>query len=246
MENIIKEFKKIKELGFVKSNRPNNRDGGIGNTFEDYLGVAENNFKLPDFESFEIKSKRELNTSYTSLFCKSPNYPKKANTILKERFGEFRNTDFTEHKILYASIFTHRKSLIYEKFNMQLVVDKLEQKLKLIVEDIKTGESYNDVYWDFNKLERASSKIKSLFIVYAEEKLIDKTRYYHYNKAEIFLDFSFDKFLNALESGIIMFDIRIGVYNSGKYFGKAHDHGSGFRIKAKDILQLYSEKITVE
>ena len=50
---IISEFQRIKNLGFVKSNRPNNRDGGIGNTFEDYLGVQENNLREADFEGFE-------------------------------------------------------------------------------------------------------------------------------------------------------------------------------------------------
>ena len=50
MENLEKiklEFERIKNLGFIKSTRQNNRDGGIGNTFEDYLGVEENNLKDP-------------------------------------------------------------------------------------------------------------------------------------------------------------------------------------------------------
>jgi len=32
-----------------------------------------------------------------------------------------------------------------------------------------------------------------------------------------------------------MYDIRLGVYQSGKNIGKPHDHGSGLRIK-KDSL----------
>ena len=54
---IIDKFNEIKKLGFVKNNRPGN-DGGVGNTFEDYLEVDENNQTEADFENFEVKSKK--------------------------------------------------------------------------------------------------------------------------------------------------------------------------------------------
>lgn len=63
-----KVFNRIKKLGFVKCTRPNNTDGGIGNTFEDLLGVAKNNKKEADFKVFEVKSKRLFNSSFVSLF----------------------------------------------------------------------------------------------------------------------------------------------------------------------------------
>ena len=44
-DKIKAEFYRIKKMGFVQNTRPNNRDGGIGNTFEDLLGVKENNKK---------------------------------------------------------------------------------------------------------------------------------------------------------------------------------------------------------
>jgi hypothetical protein len=66
------EFARINKLGFVKCTRPNNSDGGIGNTFEDYLDVKENNLKEPDFNGFEIKSQRDFTSSYVSLFTKRP------------------------------------------------------------------------------------------------------------------------------------------------------------------------------
>lgn len=37
-----------------------------------------------------------------------------------------------------------------------------------------------------------------------------------------------------------MYDIRIGAYGSGKKLGKPHDHGSGFRIKENNLVNLYS------
>ena len=86
MESLNKvkfEFERIKNLGFVKSNRINNKDGGIGNTFEDYLGVSENNLRDPDFEGFEVKTQRQITSSYITLFSKSPSFPKGTSLIKK-------------------------------------------------------------------------------------------------------------------------------------------------------------------
>ena len=49
-----------------------------------------------------------------------------------------------------------------------------------------------------------------------------------------------------LDNGFIMYDIRIGSYGSGKNYGKAHDHGSGFRIKEEHIKDLYLSHRTIE
>ena len=61
----------------------------------------------------------------------------------------------------------------------------------------------------------------------------------------IYYNFDFQKFLTEIENGNIQFDIRIGVYNSGRNYGKTHDHGSGFRVKRENFQNLYSsfEKI---
>ncbi len=185
IEKLKSEFYRIKNLNYVKNTRPKNKDGGIGNTFEDLLGVEENNKKEADFEGVEIKSQRYLNKSYISLFTKSPDYPNRANTYLREKYGEVRD---------------------------------------LI----------------------ASSKLQNLFLVFAEIKKEDNVDYCHFSKASIFYDFSFSKFLEQIEKGNIQFDIRIGVHNSGKNYGKTHDHGSGFRIKKEFFNTLYSSYEEIE
>ena len=110
---IKNEFQRIKSLGFVKSNRSSKNDGAIGNTFEDYLGVRENNLKDPDFAGFEVKSKRELTSSYLSLFTKSPSSPKGANAYLKNTFGK-NDEDFIKLKKLNSSVFGHRWNSLYD------------------------------------------------------------------------------------------------------------------------------------
>ena len=49
-----------------------------------------------------------------------------------------------------------------------------------------------------------------------------------------------------MDQGKIMYDIRMGSYQSGRKIGKLHDHGSGFRIKPEDLPKLYAEHEKVE
>lgn len=250
MSNVDKlraEFNRIRNMGFLPNNRPNNKDGGIGNTFEDYLGVIENNLKDPDFEGFEVKSKRMMNSSYLSLFSKSPSAPKKANSILKDKFGEQRDEEFSDLKKLYASIFGHRYSVVYEKYNMKLEVERDNEILRLIIKDLNMNLLYDEAYWSFKDLQKASSKISKLWVVYAEEKKENGNLHFHYKESEIFLDFNFNNLLNAIEEGNIMFDLRMGVHHTpGKKYGKPHDHGSGFRIKKENIVNLFNEYVYLD
>ena len=240
-EKVSNEFKRIKALGFIPSNRPNNKDGGIGNTFEDHLGVLENNLKDPDFEGFEVKTQRFLTSSYITLFSKSPSFPKGANAILKDKYGEVRDPDFPDLKKLYASIFGHRHSKVYDKFEMKLNVDENNQKIFL--EIISNNDIDNEVYWTFDDLKKGINKLQKLFIVFADSKKIDDNLSFHYKEGHVFLNIDFNQFILMLKKGLIMFDIRMGVHKSGKNYGKPHDHGSGFRIKRENLKDLYQERI---
>ena len=123
-ELIIREFNRIKNLGYVKSRRSNNT--GIGKTFEDYLGVTENNDKLPDFAGFEVKSQRALTSSYLTLFTKSPTGPVGANTYLRDTYGEFYE-EYPTLKRLHTSIFSERFNT-YKYLHLKLkIVDKIKQ-----------------------------------------------------------------------------------------------------------------------
>lgn len=244
LNKIKKDFLKIKSLGFVISTRRNNRDGGIGNTYEDLLGVKENNLKKADYLGFEIKSQRTLNSSYISLFSKSPSHPSKANSYLREKYGEIRDENFPNSKKLYASIFGNKYSVIYDKYKMKLNLSYKDKKLILLIKDLN-NKLLDKVYWTFDDLEKASKKMKSLMLVLADEKIEDNKTLYHFNQAQLFQGFSFDAFLREIKTGGIMFDIRIGVHNSGKNLGKTHDHGSGFRVKRSNFKNLYSTFIEI-
>ena len=80
-EKIIQAFFQVKSMGWVRSHRSNNT--GIGKTFEDCIGVIENNLNEPDLFGFEIKAHRGASASYVTLFTKSPSFSSGANAYLK-------------------------------------------------------------------------------------------------------------------------------------------------------------------
>lgn len=230
----------------MQSKRNNNT--GIGKTFEDYIGVVENNIDEPDLAGFEIKSHRELSQSYVTLFTKSPSFPKGANGYLKDKFGTLyeENPDL---KRLHTSMFADKANTYAGKYAFQLINDKDEKKILIGVYSLKTKKlidySCGYTYADIEKV--LSRKLKNLFYVSAETKTDKKgIEYFNFNKADIYESPSFRKFMNLLDKGLIMYDIRIGSYQSGSNYGKPHDHGSGFRILEKNFKLLYSEHESVE
>jgi hypothetical protein len=243
---IIKEFRRIKKLGFVKSRRRSNT--GIGKTFEDYIGVEENNIDKPDFAGYEIKAHRDISSSYVTLFTKAPSFPKGANAYLKDTYGTpYENNP--KLKRIHTSLFATQANSYGNKYAFKLINDRQEKKLyigvyslkskKLI--DISCGYTYEDLKKVLNR------KLKSLFYVVANTKTDSKGKEsFHFTKAYIYETPSFTKFLNMIDKGFIMYDIRIGSYKSGKNIGKTHDHGSGFRILEKNLKKLYSVSESIE
>lgn len=243
---IVAQFRKVKKLGFVPSRRKNNT--GIGKTFEDYIGVVENNDDRPDLAGYEIKSHRELSQSYITLFTKSPSFPKSANSYLKETFGTpYENNK--NLKRLHTSIFANRKNSYTDKYALQLVNDKKEKCVRIAIYSIKTKELLDDSCgYTYEDLENIlSKKLKKLFYVKAQTKKDKEGKeFFYFDKAEIYEEPSLNKFLNLLDKGMIMYDIRIGSYQSGSNYGKTHDHGSGFRILENNLCKLYSKKEIIE
>ncbi len=238
---IIKEFKRIKSLGFIKSKRLN--DTGIGKTFEDYLGVNENNLKDPDFEGYEVKSHRKTSSSYVTLFTKSPTIPSGANSMLREKFGKPEGK--YKVKAVRTSIFSDKWNTYNNTYSFKIVVNRRKKTVDLISKRMHSSKSEVECSWSFVELDKAFVKLKSLFFVTAEREKKRVHEYFHFTNATIFNKPSFEKLIDLIEAGKIMVDLRLGVYSSGKNKGKAHDHGTGFRIKSNDLKLLYSDVFEV-
>ncbi len=242
---IIGEYLKVKDLGYVKSNRSNNT--GIGKTFEDYIGVVENNLEEPDLAGFEIKSHRAEATSYITLFTKSPSFPKKANGYLNSHYGT-PYEEYPELKKLHTSMFATKFNTYNGQYSFKLINDKETETIRIGVYNINNHELIDDkVGYTYESLAKIlKKKLKNLFYVSAERRFRGNTEEFYFNHAEIYTMPSLDKFLELVDKGLIMYDIRIGSFKSGKNKGKPHDHGSGFRILEPNIYLLYETKEVVD
>lgn len=242
-EKIKDAFNDIKSLGWVKSHRKNNT--GIGKTFEDLLGVEENNDKLPDFKGFEVKTMRSLATNYLTLFTKSPSGPRGANKFLRDKFGDV-DPNNSAIKKLHTSIFTNPNSYL-SKYRFSLKNDRVNKIVSIVVTDMNGILIDKSVYWSYADLKSAlTKKLDALFYVKADSrKDTNGDEEFHYTSATIFYSISFDDFLDFIDDNKLMIDIRIGSYKSGTNLGKVHDHGTGFRVKVKNLDGLYNKKIII-
>ncbi len=245
MENkdlIIEKFREVKALGYVASKRKHNT--GIGKTFEDYVGVTENNKDEPDLAGYEIKAHREEANSYVTLFTKAPSFPKGANNYLNKQYGiPYDEPEKVGLNKLHTSMFANNYNTFADKISFKLINDREQETIKIGIYDLAHNLLDSSVGYNYDALEKIlKNKLHNLFYVSAQRKFMENTEYFYFNKVEIYTKPTFVKFLDLIDDGTIMFDIRIGSYANGK----AHDHGSGFRILQPNIKLLYTNIETIE
>lgn len=246
LDLFINDFRKVKSLGFQESRRSNST--GIGKTFEDLLGIAENNAKDPDLHGFEIKSQRALSESYVTLFTKSPTMPKSANTMLRLNYGS-HDVEYPDIKVLHTSIFHGRLNTHIAGYRWTIEVSDDEEKIYIVVCTTDGTIVNKETYFSYPAILKAMSKLTNLAYVSAEKRVNQSNgrEEFHFQNAVVCFGFKgLEHFIELIKQGKIMFDIRIGAYKTGDKRGKTHDHGSGFRVKRENLPQLYSRYETIE
>jgi hypothetical protein len=232
-----KDFSLIKSKGFIESHRTHNT--GIGKTFEDVMGIIENNSSLADYQGIlEIKSKRDLSKSMLTLFTKAPSSPKDANSYLRETYGHsYKNN----RKILHTTISATKFNTFFSKIGFKLEVDEKAEKIFILVKDLKTDKILdNSIYYSFEDLKQIiATKCENIAFINADTKVENGKEYFFFKNATLLQDLTFQKFIQYLKEGLIVYDIRIGVYGMGANKGKTHDHGSGFRVLKNNIQRIF-------
>ena len=242
---MIARFREVKSMGYIPSHRTS--DTGIGKTFEDCVGVAENNINAPDLFGFEIKAHRENSSSYVTLFTRRPSFPDDANSILNTKFGTPYPNNPTLNS-LHTSMFANKGNTYMGKYSFQLCVDQEAKKILIQVSDLQSGNILDkSVGYTFEEIEETlKNKLENLFYVSAKRQKSGGTELFLFHKADVYMHPSIERFINLLQEGEIMYDIRIGSYKSGANYGKAHDHGSGFRILPQSLGKLFTYHEEVE
>ena len=222
LDEIISALQEIKEKGWILSNRLHNT--GIGKTLEDLLGIEENNIDLPDFGKLELKSNRKDSGSMISLFTKKPDGI--TNKEILEIAG-YQDKTFPEKKALHTTIGKKVNGM-----GFYYSVDKMKNKFIFHFKNKEMG------YYSLDLLrEKAMEKLgDGVILVFAKSKKDKETKVesFLYDNAYLLKNFNFDKFLDKC-----VIEIRMGVYKSGKLKGRLHDHGTSFRIKQKDLSEIF-------
>ena len=239
LKGFKKDFSAIKSKGFVESHRTHNT--GIGKTFEDLIGITENNNCLADYEDvLELKSSRDLSNSMVTLFTKVPSHPKGINSMMREAYGE-PDKKADGLKTIHTTFSDLKFNTFFGKFGFKLKVDEQKRRIYILIKNLQTDKIEDiEIYYDFDTIrEIIEKKLDYIAYIKAETKTENGKEFFNFKKAILLSGLTFEKFIKFVKEGLILYDIRIGVYRSGKMKGKTHDHGSGFRILKKNINKVF-------
>ena len=231
LEDLKTKLREISQKGFIENKRPNNV-GGVGNTLEDELEIAENNLPEGDFKigkiTVELKTQRKKASNRITLSTKEPIWIiDKKKVITKTGYKDVKGR--IGLKIILNTL----------KFNDKGY--KLELgKNKLFITHRKLGKV---CFFDINPLMNLiKNKMgENLLLVLADVKKKDNREFYLYSEAILFSNFCEEKFKELINSGQIIWEFRLHFKPSGAI----RDHGSGFRINRKFLSNLYKNKINL-
>lgn len=240
VEQLKKEFLKIKNKGWL-----NGRGFGhnsIGVTFEQLLGLQQNELEIGDYEGIEIKTKRYNSKSYITLFSYTPEgkYYHEVERI-KDTYG-YPHKKYPEYKVLNNSVYGDKKNKIGLNFYFILCVDRINNKIYLEIYDKKNNLIEKNVYWDFDIIkQKLYRKLKVLALIKAYNKKIGDKEYFKYNELKIYELKNFDIFINLIEKDIVRINFKLNINTSETKFGRIHDHGTSFDILEEDLEKLYNK-----
>lgn len=225
LEEFIEEFKKVQEMGWIKTHRAG--DTGVGKTLEDLLGIEENNHDEPDFGEYELKSARLSSSSDLTLFTKAPQ-PRGIGKKIRMDYGYESEFDTPELHVTLAIGKT--TNIVQSDSTLELV--RCEDKIY-----IKDHDEQKVAYWSSDAVRKAfEKKYKNKFVyAFAESRGSGRNEEFRYVSAYEVSGFDFDTIINMLSEGKLRIDLRYGHYSDGKL----HDHGCAYRINSANQPELF-------
>ena len=242
---LMSRLREISKLGYVKTHRKG--DTGIGKTLEDLLGIEENNIPGPDGESIELKAVRKYTSSMLTLFTKSP-MPRSANSAILKEFG-YPKEDNEGKKELHTTLSATGYNTIKGKIGLRIAIgiDRIQLLGGVTPQMLSEREEAASEHMQEKLLgwwlkttltKRFETKLPRLLYVKAEARNRTLEEEFWFNEAWLMQGFDFQNFINLLQDGKILVDVRIGQYADGK----PHDHGTGFRVRTMDLDKCFSSR----
>ena len=147
-----------------------------------------------------------------------------------------------DSKVLFLSVWKKEKFFVNDKYLVKLIIDEDFGVINIKVYEKYTEKFITEVVWLFEQIEqRINEKCKNLVFVDADKCIKNNKVFFRYNSLSFFELKSVDTFYNLIKNGTISITFNIGVYKSGKYFGKPYNHGINFCIREKDVELLYNK-----
>lgn len=237
-EIIVNKFNQLKNQWLPTSRAMNHNI--LGNSFEDLMGIEENNNSDADFKGIEFKTQRNYSKSYITLFSKSPNNAEYSNTKLRNTYG-YPDPEVSTLNRLSTTISCKGTYNRFSKHAFQLKIDENKDKLSVIIRKNSLNNPEIESFiqeWNLSIFRVASeNKLKNIAYISGDEKSVNGQNYVKFTKLEFITGFTYNQMIKAFKDNKLKLDIRLGVYKSGDNYGKTHDHGSGFRITEKHLRE---------
>ena len=218
------KYREIKSKGYVPITRTG--DGKFGNTFEDLLGLTENNINAPDIDGHEIKVQSKHTDSLMTLFNKKPEWVIPQKQVVVD-YGWAHSTKKGELTI---------QSTITRTPNSRHLWLDTADKLYVKHNDTILGQ------WSWESLTaQFVTKFPSAIKVYGEEKRVGDKVYFWFNEAYLLTGTSKELFKQLILDNIISVDFRFYTqYNKGLGI---RDRGIAFRMKGSNLDRLFVKEI---
>ena len=230
-------------------------DGNAGHTFEDLVGVEENNFSLPDFGDIEIKTQRVETGSLVTLFHKEPQ-PAATLPKLIQRMGwqhKDAGTRYGENELSFRST-TQANKFSVRGFRVESSGGKIvfnfdeNQVARDVVDKTNVYNTYGDwlidinsrtpnykdlfpIYWDESVFaDKCVEKLDNTLYKYRKTHVKQGTKMYMYTEAYLMKDFKNERIQILFDEGALFidFDARTG-----------HNHGTKLRVKLSHLARLF-------
>jgi len=245
-ENIIKKFKKINKVGYVKGVN-NNLNNAAGLTLESYLGKPADSMFFPDYEGIEVKCTQRFSRYNIGLFSLSFDGPElfESNYLL-QKYG-VNDEEFPENKKLVVTLKLNKKVLVNDKYYFEFKIDYEKEMIYISIYDINMAHLEDRAFIYFDSLEkRLRVKLSKLALFYASKKKIEDNLFFRYYKLECYKYKGIKAFLEALETGDVAAALVLRFSRSKETLGKNKNKNIQFSIKKSSVDKLFDKMYLYE
>lgn len=230
LNELRKKLQEIKKRGYIESLRSGST--GIGYTLEKLLDLNENNLPIPDLGGrVEIKTIRKDSQSLITLFTFNKGVWQISQSEIIKTYGY---KDEKERLALKNTLF-YKKEIPQ---NIMIELDEVNNLIQLVDKQTKKVLAIWDIY---NIVGKFMSKLGRLLVIFADRKYQNDKEFFYYNEGYILSNPSSRKFIKAFKDSLIGIDLRMHL----KENGSVRNRGTGFRIKEKDLIELYENIVAI-